>query len=66
MRGGSGARGRAAYSTIALRTSRSRAALILPRPLAMLSGGLFMLFLPAYEKNWLDGFWILLPWSSVA
>jgi hypothetical protein len=39
--------------------------LILPRSLAVLSCGLFMLFIPGYEKNWLDQYWMLLPWSSV-
>lgn len=39
--------------------------LILPRSLTLVACGLFMLFLPGYEKNWLGGFWILLPWSSV-
>jgi len=39
--------------------------LILPRSLTVLSCGLFMLFIPAYEKNWLDQYWMLLPWSSV-
>lgn len=38
--------------------------LILPRSLTALSCGLFLLFLPAYEKNWLDQYWVLLPWSS--
>lgn len=38
---------------------------ILPRPLAILSCGLFILFIPGYEKNWLDQYWTLLPWSSV-
>jgi hypothetical protein len=37
---------------------------ILPRSLAALAGGLFMLFLPLYERNWLGGHWLLLPWSS--
>lgn len=39
--------------------------LILPRSLTVLSGALFILFIPAYEKNWLDQYWMLLPWSSV-
>lgn len=39
--------------------------LLLPRSLAGLACGLFMLFIPAYEKNWLDQYWLLLPWSSV-
>ncbi len=38
---------------------------ILPRPLAVLAAGLFILFIPGYEKNWLDQYWMLLPWSSV-
>lgn len=38
---------------------------ILPRSLAVLSCGLFMLFIPGYEKNWLDQYWMLVPWSSV-
>jgi hypothetical protein len=39
--------------------------LVLPRSLAVLSCGLFMLFIPGYEKNWLNEYWMLLPWSSV-
>ncbi|SDS08796.1 hypothetical protein [Opitutus sp. GAS368] len=39
--------------------------LILPRPLTVLACGLFALFIPGYEKNWLDQYWMLLPWSSV-
>jgi MFS family permease len=39
--------------------------LILPRSLTILSCGLFILFIPAYEKNWLDQYWILQPWSSM-
>ena len=39
--------------------------LILPRALTILSCGLFILFIPGYEKSWLDEYWILLPWSSV-
>jgi hypothetical protein len=39
--------------------------LVLPRSLAVLSCGLFILFIPGYEKNWLDQYWMLLPWSSV-
>jgi hypothetical protein len=39
--------------------------LILPRSLTWLACGLFLLFLPGYERNWLGGFWVLLPWSSV-
>ena len=38
---------------------------ILPRSLAIISCGLFILFVPCYEKNWLDQYWIFLPWSSV-
>jgi hypothetical protein len=37
---------------------------ILPRPLAVLSGALFILFIPGYEKDWLGHYWLLLPWSS--
>lgn len=37
---------------------------ILPRVLAAFSCGLFMLFLPLYERDWLGGYWALLPWSS--
>jgi hypothetical protein len=39
--------------------------IILPRSLTVLSCGFFLLFIPAYEKNWLDQYWILHPWSSV-
>jgi hypothetical protein len=39
--------------------------LLLPRSLTLLSCGLFILFLPAYEKNAFGEFWVLLPWSSV-
>lgn len=39
--------------------------LILPRSLAILSCGLLMTFFPLYEKNWLNHYWLLLPWSSV-
>lgn len=39
--------------------------MILPRSLAIVSCALFILFIPAYEKNWLDQYWMLLPWSSV-
>ncbi len=39
--------------------------LILPRSLALLSGGLYILFIPSYEKDWLNQYWTLLPWSSV-
>ena len=38
--------------------------LILPRSLTLVSCGLFMLFLPGYERNWTGGPWIMLPWSS--
>ena len=39
--------------------------LILPRSLAIVSAILFILFIPAGEKDWLDQYWKLLPWSSV-
>jgi len=39
--------------------------LILPQPLTVLACGLFILFVPSYEKNWLDQYWMMLPWSSV-
>jgi hypothetical protein len=39
--------------------------MILPRSLTVLSCGLYILFIPGYEKNWLDQYWNLLPWSSV-
>lgn len=39
--------------------------LVLPRTLAIVSCGLFILFIPGYEKNWMDQYWMLLPWSSV-
>ncbi len=39
--------------------------MILPRSLAIVSCALFILFIPAYEKNWLDQYWMLVPWSSV-
>lgn len=39
--------------------------LILPRVLTILACGLFILFIPAYEKNWFGQDWMLLPWSSV-
>jgi hypothetical protein len=39
--------------------------LILPRSLTLVACGLFILFIPGYEKNWLDEYWVLLPWSSV-
>jgi hypothetical protein len=39
--------------------------LILPRSLTIVACGLFILFIPGYEKNWLDEYWLLLPWSSV-
>ncbi len=41
--------------------------LILPRSLAILSCGLFALFIPASEACWFDHvpYWVLLPWSSV-
>jgi hypothetical protein len=37
----------------------------LPRSLAVLSCGFFILFIPMYESDWLGGYWVLLPWSSV-
>lgn len=39
--------------------------IVLPRSLAVLSGLLFILFIPAYEKTWLQDYWMMLPWSSV-
>ena len=39
--------------------------MILPRSLTVLSCGLFILFIPCYEKDWLDHYWVMLPWSSV-
>lgn len=39
--------------------------LILPRSLTIVACGLFTLFIPGYEYNWLDEPWLLLPWSSV-
>jgi len=39
--------------------------LLLPRSLTLLSCGLFILFLPSYEKNYFGDYWVLLPWSSV-
>lgn len=38
--------------------------LLLPRLLAIAAGALFVFFIPAYEKNWLNEYWMLLPWSS--
>ena len=38
---------------------------ILPRSLAILSCGLFLLFFPCYEKVWDINYWVLIPWSSV-
>lgn len=38
--------------------------LILPRPLTVVSCGVFVLFIPVYEKNWVGDYWLLLPWSS--
>jgi hypothetical protein len=38
---------------------------VLPRSLALLSAGLFILFIPGYETNLLGQYWIMLPWSSV-
>lgn len=54
----------AAYA-IALFFLYSTWRLILPRSLTAFSCGLFILFIPGYEKNWLGEYWILLPWSSV-
>jgi hypothetical protein len=39
--------------------------LLLPRSLTILACGLYFLFLPAYERNWVGQFWTFLPWSSV-
>lgn len=39
--------------------------LLLPRSLTIVACGMFMLFIPGYEMNWLDEPWLLLPWSSV-
>lgn len=39
--------------------------LFLPRSLTIVACGLFFLFIPSYENNWLDQPWMLLPWSSV-
>lgn len=40
--------------------------LILPRSLAILSCLLFILFIPAYERDyWNNEYWLLSPWSSV-
>ena len=39
--------------------------LILPRSLTVFACGLFVLFIPVYEKDWLGQYWMLLPWSSV-
>lgn len=39
---------------------------ILPRLLALVAGGLFILFIPIYEREpWNQEYWMLLPWSSV-
>jgi hypothetical protein len=38
---------------------------VLPRSLAVAAGGLFILFLPVYEKNWQGANWLMIPWSSV-
>ena len=38
---------------------------ILPRSLTILSCGLFIFFIPCYEKNTIGQFWVLFPWSSV-
>jgi hypothetical protein len=37
----------------------------LPRSLAAVAALLFMIFMPAYEKNWMGDAWVLLPWSSL-
>jgi hypothetical protein len=39
--------------------------MVLPRSLTLVACGLFILFIPAYEKHWLGDYWILNPWSSV-
>lgn len=40
--------------------------MILPRSLTVVSCVLFILFIPAYEKDyWNNEYWLLLPWSSV-
>jgi hypothetical protein len=39
--------------------------LILPRSLTVLSCGVFILFIPCYERDWLGAYWMLMPWSSV-
>lgn len=39
--------------------------LILPRSLTILACALFILFIPSYEQDWLNKYWLLLPWSSV-
>jgi hypothetical protein len=39
--------------------------LILPRSLTILSCCLFILFIPAYEKDWYGHYLVFLPWSSV-
>lgn len=39
--------------------------LILTPALTVLSCGLFILFIPCYEKNWLGQYWMMLSWSSV-
>lgn len=39
--------------------------LVLPRGLAAVAGGFFILFIPAYEQEpWNFQYWMLLPWSS--
>lgn len=37
---------------------------VLPRSLATVAGVMFMLFIPAYERDWLGDYWMLMPWSS--
>lgn len=37
---------------------------VLPRSLAAVSAGMFILFIPVYEKDWLGDYWMLMPWSS--
>lgn len=38
--------------------------LILPRLLTVFACVVFILFIPAYEKDWLGDYWKLWPWSS--
>lgn len=37
---------------------------ILPRALAVCASGMFILFIPHYEKGWLGDYWIFPIWSS--